>query len=139
MKRVLFSLGIVLIGCTTGYKLKKVDYGIVLNDKNSKVWILDQEIQQGINISSSIDSKKDLIIFFENGKYQRIPMKGVGKEEAVTGSYFVNTKEELIDFYNDTNKWSMHFGYFTRDSILLETSNKNGVDLKWKIKPLPML
>jgi len=78
IKKLLF-LSLILSSCSSQVSLKDVDYNNLLNDHNSKVWLIDKQVVNNIDIANGHDWNKELMIFHETGKVEIIPMKALGK------------------------------------------------------------
>lgn len=139
MKRVLFKTFFITIlaSCTAGYSLKKVDRGIILHDENSKVWVIDQEIEGGVNLAPMLDYRKKLMIFYKGGQMRITPVQKLVVDSMEYMDYFVNDSEDLITIYTDSSVNKLKFKYFTRDSILMESTQDAKRQVIYKIKPLP--
>lgn len=139
--RSLFILLLVTAGaCTRGIDLKNVDYSALLNDSNSKVWIIEEMISNGVDISGVNTYSKDLIIFHESRDINIIPMKALGDAAPKRGKYDLNSIKNQITFDMEGGEsWKMKFEYVTEDSILIVPRSKGSADFSFKIKPFPAL
>lgn len=131
---------IVLSSCTRGIDLKNVDYSVLLNDSNSKVWIVEELISNGVDVSGVNTYSKDLIIFHESRDVNIIPMKALGDAAPKRGKYDLNSIKNEITFEMEGGEtWKMQFYYVTEDSVLMTPRKKGTNEFSMKIKPFPTL
>lgn len=131
---------IILSSCTRGIDLKNVDYSVLLNDSNSKVWIVEELISNGVDVSGVNTYSKDLIIFHESRDVNIIPMKALGDAAPKRGKYDLNSIKNEITFEMEGGEtWKMQFDYVTEDSVLMIPRKKGTSEFSMKIKPFPTL
>jgi hypothetical protein len=130
---------LILSGCTSGIPLKSVDYSHVLSDENSKVWVIEKEIVNGVNISSGLTSQKDLIIFHNSGRVQIIAMKALGHTRPKSGYYHLNSQEMNLGISFKHEEWNMELVYVTEDSVYFKPKSNSDYKHELQIKPLPEL
>ena len=128
----------LLYGCTMGVPLKKVDYNSLLNDGNSKVWIISKQIVGGMNIVNGGIRNYDLMIFHESGSVDIVPMKSLGTSSGKHGFYYLDSQNQTIEFiFNDQEEWIMKLTYLTEDSLYMKSMKGSDVQFDLQIKPLP--
>lgn len=139
VKRIVF-ISILLVSCTTGVQLESVDYTSLFTDGNSKVWIINKMIVGEADIAPIKDEGKDLLIFYQNGNCDLIPMKDLTRKPARKGMFTLDSKKRLlrIDFA-DKNSWNFDIPHIAEDSVLLNAKENSKTPFSIQIKPFPEL
>jgi hypothetical protein len=119
--------------------LKNIDYNNLLNDNNSKVWIINRQIVSGVNIADALHRNKDLIIFHDSGVVDVIPMKALGTKTGRKGNYYLNSEEKTLEFVFTDESWIMDLDYISEGSILMIQAKESDVEFDIQIMPLPEL
>lgn len=127
---------IVLTSCTSRYKMHTVGLDPVLHDSNSKVWQVESQIIQGVNVAPGNVLDKDAIVFFENGNCTVFNLKGLGKKSILKGQFEVDTGTRKMKFLFDQMTWVFQFEYITEDSVKLIASENS--DLKNDLFLVPL-
>lgn len=136
--RKLLLFAIVLGSCTTGLELKSVDYGHLLNDSNSKVWLVNKTMIENAVISPVLNIDKDVLIFYRSGHFRYVPYRQLSEMKGQKGFYFLNSEERTLDLEFDNNgKWKFSLPYLTEDSILLQNAMNSDSAISLQIIPLP--
>lgn len=138
MKKLLV-ISLFLVGCTSNIPITNVDYSFLLNDHNSKVWLIKRQIVNNINISNGHNWNKDLMIFHVSGKVEIIPMKALGKTRPKKGHYLLRSDEKLLEISFPEEEWLMDLSYITEDSIFMSPAKGSEVDYSIQIIPFPEL
>ncbi|NVK63759.1 MAG: hypothetical protein HWE22_04195 [Flavobacteriales bacterium] len=138
MKRFAFLL-LVLTSCTAGVELKEVEYDYLMNDGNSKVWMIDQMIVKNSNIASPFDSEKELLIFYQSGRFQYIPVKQLGHQNGKVGNYVLFSKEKELKLYFKKKLWHFAMTEISEDAITLVPVENSDEQFTLKLIPLKEL
>lgn len=140
MKKKMIFISMILSACTTGVDLQSVDYTSLFTDSNSKVWIINKVIIQDANISPVKNENKEIIIFYNNGHCDLIPMKDLTRKPVRKGTFILDSKkrEITIDFKDD-KFWDFNIPYITEDSVLLNAKENSKTPFSIQIKPFPEL
>ncbi len=136
MKKLLFLLILGLTACTTNVEMKAVDYDYLLNDGNSKVWMIEQMIVDKTNVTAQQDDQKELLIFYGNGHFQYIPIKQLGYKKGKVGSYYLVSSEKELKLYFKEAIWQFKLTEISEDSIYLEPIK--GSDANFSILLVPL-
>lgn len=136
MKNLLFLLAIGLSACTSNAEMKGVHYDYLLNDGNSKVWMIEQMIVDKSNISSRLDHEKELLIFYQSGSFQYIPVKQLGHKTGKTGDYFLSSDDKELKMYFKEGFWEFNLTEISEDSIYLVPTSESDVDFSIQLVPL---
>lgn len=139
MKKLLFLLAIGLSGCASNAEMKGVHYDYLLNDGNSKVWMIEQMIVDKSNISSQMNRDKELLIFFQSGSFQYIPVKQLGHKAGRTGDYFLDSEDKELKLYFKEAVWEFNLTEISEDSIYLVPTSKSDVGFSLQLVPLKEL
>lgn len=131
---VLFLLG--LSACTPNAEMKSVQYDYLLNDGNSKVWMIEQMIVNKSNIAPQKNEDKELIIFYENGRFNYVPMKQLGDHTGKMGDYSLDSDKKNLKLYFLKNTWDFDMTEIDEDSIYLVPTPKS--DVKFSIQLVPI-
>jgi len=134
IKKLLF-LSLILSSCSSQVSLKDVDYNNLLNDHNSKVWLIDKQVVNNIDIANGHDWNKELMIFHETGKVEIIPMKALGKANPKVGNYILISDEKRLEISFPDEEWVMSLTNITEDSIYMKSAK--GSDAKFDIQLIP--
>lgn len=138
MKKLVFLL-LILTSCTAGVELKEVEYDYLLNDGNSKVWMIDKMIVKNSNIASQFDTEKELLIFYQSGKCQYIPVKQLGHQNGKVGNYVLFSKEKELKLYFKKKVWHFEMKEITEDAISLVPTEDSEEQFTLKLVPLKQL
>lgn len=133
----------LLVSCTPEIKTSKVSYDMLLNDGNSKVWIVEKEIVNAINIAPYLREEKQLLIFYSDGTFSYGPMKSLGRKNYDSGDYWLDSDESKLSFeFNEVNtkfEWDFRIAEVYEDSIFLVPETGASNEFSWKLIPLPKL
>lgn len=129
----------ILSSCTAGMDLKEVEYDYLINDGNSKVWMIDQMIVRNSNIAAQFDSEKELLIFYESGKFQYIPVKQLGHNNGRVGKYVLFSEEKELKLYFKKKLWHFEMKEITEESIYLVPTKNSDEQFTLKLVPLKEL
>lgn len=135
MIKYVFILSLIFAGCTNGIPLNGVNYNTLLTDDNSKVWIINKQIVNNVNIANGHNWNKDLMIFYDSGKVEIIPMKALGKAHPKLGHYFLDSDNKRLEITFPDEEWEMDLSYITEDSIFMVSSRNS--DTKFNIQIIP--
>ena len=120
--------------------MKGVQYDYLLNDGNSKVWMIEQMVVDKSNITSRLDHEKELLIFYQSASFQYIPVKQLGHKIGKTGDYFLSSDEkELVLYFDDETTWQFNLTEISEDSIYLVPTGESDVDFSLQLVPLKEL
>lgn len=141
MKKVAVIAGLgLLTSCVESINLNSVDYNSLFNDANSKVWMVDEVLQDGKNVAPTIDLDKDLIIFHRSRVVDIVPLGDIYKATPKKGSYYLDSDEKTMSMeFIDKSEWNFDLGYLTEDSVLLVPQEDSQLQFSLKIKPFPEL
>lgn len=139
MKNLLIGLvSFSFFGCTTGVDLKSVDYHYLLNDGNSKVWIIDQLFVDGIDTSPAIKTNKELLIFYKDLTFYLTPLKDLGSLKPDKGYFTLNSNKRIMNLnFDDDRTWEFDIEYLTEDSIKINSQPTSELEANLILKPLP--
>lgn len=143
IKQLLFAI-LILSGCTANIPMKKVSYNTLLNDDNSKVWLINKQIVNNINITNGHNWNKELMIFHANGVVEIISMQSLGKKHPKKGDYYLDSDNKRLEIsFNGENgkteEWIMELAYITVDSIFMSPTKASDTEMHLQIIPLPEL
>lgn len=135
-KAVLFFL-LILGACSSGIEMRSVKFDNLLNDGNSKVWMINKMIVNKSNVTSSFDSKKELLIFYVNGSVQYLPMQDLGSQHGQVGSYVLHSEEKTVTIYFEEAIWAFDLNEVEEDSIYMTPNSNSEVQFSIQLVPLP--
>lgn len=143
IKRLLFAI-LIISGCTSNIPMRSVNYSSLLHNDNSKVWLINRQIVNNINITNGHNWNKELMIFHVNGVVEIIPMQSLGKALPKKGSYYLDSDKKLLEicFKSENGKredWLMDLDYITEDSIFMSPTKTSDSEMQLQIIPLPEL
>lgn len=136
MNKFLFLIILGLGACTASTEMKDVPYDYLINDGNSKVWMIDQMIVGKTDISSQQNEEKELIIFYNSGRFQYIPIKQLGHSKGKTGTYVLSSIDRELKMYFQEKIWHFKFDEISEDSIYLTPIKGANADFSIQLVPL---
>jgi hypothetical protein len=94
MKGIIISCMVLILaaGCTSGWKWENVDITPVLNNHNSKVWLINRLIEGKTNKAPLRNIEKNVIIFYASGKYAIYFLQSMGSYPLEKGTYEVDSR-----------------------------------------------
>jgi hypothetical protein len=121
--------------------MKSVHYDTLLHDENSKVWLINNVIVDGVDVSPTNKMSKDLMIFYESREVTIVPLKDMGKVVPKRGVYSLNSDDRMIDldFIESKESWQFDLTYITEDSILMVPRKGREPEFKIRLVPFPKL
>ena len=124
-----------LCSCSTNGNLIPVNKRSILTDNGSKVWLVDQVIIGNKNFAPTINSEKDVIIFYENGHCSYQSIRNLGDLPPKKGEFSMYSDDTtlLIDFKSES--WYFSYQQISEDTIALLPDKKS--DLKYKLILVP--
>ncbi len=99
--------------------------GDLLHDNNSKVWMIDQEIQNGKDYSPFKRSKKQTVLFYKDGDFFIQRIDEWGTDSLVKGSFSIlgekgtNQTSLTLDFENG-EKVKFRIEEFSKKQFVLQ-------------------
>ncbi len=141
MKRVLYFvvLAIVLYSCTTGYPLKSVTYDDLFTDGTSKVWVINKQFVDDVDVAQFDLNSKEVLIFHDNGKVDYISLKAMGYKRPQKAKFYLDSelKEMTIEF-NDKN-WHFKLTKLEENRIIMKRMKGSDAKFNLELIPLPEL
>ncbi|MFT5779676.1 MAG: hypothetical protein ACI837_002635 [Crocinitomicaceae bacterium] len=128
---------ILLVSCTSGIQMNSVRYDDLLNDGNSKIWLIDKMIIDKSDISMRNNWQKELLIFFENGHVQYLPVQDLGHKKGNIGDYVLNSNDRKLSLYFKEGVWEFDLDEITEDSIYMIPTKASDAEFSLHIIPLP--
>ena len=135
--RLLFLIPIILVGCTSGYGLKPVKFDSLLHDSNSKVWMIEKHIVEGVNIAPLEMKDRKLIIFYADGEFSMTHMKSIGKTSSINGLYYMDSAEKELQMFVGKKSWILKMDMITEDTIKMHSTKLSEIKQDIHIVPLP--
>jgi hypothetical protein len=129
----------LIVSCSTGVELLPVSKEPLLNDLNSKVWIVDQIIKNDTNFAPPINFDKDIFVFYKSGKCLYQPMRTLGESAGRKGEYTLHSDKMELTFYFTDEKWCFHLKVITEDTLVLEPIGTTDLNFKLVLTPFPEL
>jgi hypothetical protein len=139
MKFPLVILLFLTFGCTTGVKMRQVNYGALFHDGNSKVWMLNKVMVGKKDFSPRYKNDKDILIFYENGRCCFQPLKSLGEQPGKKGEYSVFSAERSLTLYFKNEKWDFVLTTIEEDRIVMAPTKNSDLKYKLELIPLPEL
>lgn len=136
MKKLLLFLTIGLAACTANTEMKEVPSDYLLNDGNSKVWMIDQMIVGKTDISAQQNEEKELIIFYNSGRFQYIPIKQLGHSKGKTGTYALSSIDQELKLYFSEKIWHFKLNEISEDSVYLTPIKGSSANFSMQLVPL---
>ena len=138
MKNWIFC-ALILSSCAAEVDLKSIDYSAMLCDGNSKVWLMEREEVNGIDITESLVFSKKVVIFHSNGVFNIIPMSQIGKQNPARGYFFMDSNNKTLRFDFNDEAWKFNAEYITEDSLYFTPHAESDKKLGMKLVPFPEL
>lgn len=130
---------IIFVSCSSNTDLIPVNKRSILTDNNSKVWMVDQVIIGNRNFAPTINSEKDVLVFYDNGNCAYQSMRNLGDFPAKKGEFSMYSDDTtlLIGFKNET--WYFKYQQISEDTIALIPEKKSALKYKLILVPFPEL
>jgi len=132
-------LTFILASCTSSVDLKSIDYSGLLDDGNSKVWIISEEEVAGTVISDPSLYRKKMIVFHNSGVVNMIPVNALGDREPERGYFFVNSDKKILNLEFKKELWVLEMVHLTEDSIVCKALSESDLQVNFKLIPFPEL
>jgi len=136
VKKLFFLLALGLSACAHDGDMKTVQYDYLINDGNSKVWMIEKMIIDKSNIAPRKDENKELLIFFERGKFQYVPLKQLGDKTGKSGDYFLDSDEKKLKLYFKKSIWEFRLTEISENSIHLVPTENSDAEFTIRLVPL---
>ncbi|TNE71411.1 MAG: hypothetical protein EP333_09180 [Bacteroidetes bacterium] len=133
------SISLVLFSCTNGISLQSVDYSGLLNDGNSKVWLISRESTADVDITEPIVSRRRIMVFHDDGTINVIPLNSIGQTSPMRGTYYMSSEEKQLTIDFKEESWILKADYITEDSIAFKATNASEIKLDILLKSFPKL
>jgi hypothetical protein len=111
----------------------------LLNDLNSKVWLVDQVIKNDTNFAPAMNLDKDILVFYQSGKCLYQPMRTLGEIAGRKGEYSLHSDNMDLNFYFTDEKWSFRLKVITEDTLVLEPNSPTDINYTLVLVPFPEL
>lgn len=98
--------------------------------------MIDQMIVEKTDISARQAAQKELLIFFQNGRVQYIPVRELGHKTGLVGNYFLDSEEKELKLYFKDDIWQFKLDEISEDSIYLVPMRESDVDFSLQLVPL---
>lgn len=128
-----------IVSCTSSYPLKSVDYNDLFTDGNSKVWVIDKQWVNNVNIAPHEKWAKDVMIFHENGTVDCISLKAMGHKAPTKGVYYLDSEKREISLEFKKERWVFHLPSLQENRIFMKPIKDSDVQFKLELIPLPEL
>jgi len=130
---------VLIVSCTSSYPLKSVDYNDLFTDGNSKIWVIDKQWVNNVNIASHNNWAKDAMIFHENGTVDCISLKAMGHKEPVKAVYYLDSDKRKISFEFKKERWEFRLPSLQEKRIVMTPMKGSDAQFKLELIPLPEL
>jgi hypothetical protein len=135
--RVLFIL-FFLSSCTTGVSLIENDFSSLLNDGNSKVWMIKELISNGSDFSKKGEIR-DLLIFYHNGTCILQSTAEIANQTGQRANYKANFAQKTLSINFPKEKWDFLVEIKSENEIHLKPIQGTKTTFSLTIVPLPEL
>lgn len=139
MRFGLFLSTVLLFGCTNSTQMKPISYDYLLNDGNSKVWMINEMSIEKTNIAPQKDTQKELLIFFSDGRFQYIPVQELGHKIGRIGSYFLDSEDKTLKLYFKEDTWHFKLKQITEETLYMTPMDDSKMEFSMEIVPLKQL
>ena len=134
-----FLLSLLVAACTSSARMRPISYDYLLNDGNSKVWMINEMSIDKTNIAPRRDSQKELLIFFSDGQFQYIPVQELGHKKGRIGSYYLDSEEKTLKLNFKEDTWHFKLNQITEEVIYMSPMPDSKVEFSMEIVPLKQL
>ena len=129
----------LFFGCSSGVELIPVSKEPLLNDMNSKVWLVDQVIKNDTNFAPRINVNKDILVFYQSGTCLFQPLRTLGELDGKRGKYSLGSDDMNLTLYFKDEKWSFNLTLISEDTLMLEPKKPTDIDYTLVLIPFPEL
>lgn len=130
---------LLLVGCTSNYALKSVDYNELFTDGNSKVWVINKMIVNNVNVSRHGLKNKEIFIFHESGTIDYLALKAIGLDGANKGRFYLDSDQRLLSITIDKKEWRFKLSVLEEDRIVMRPEKKGSAPFTLELVPIPEL
>ena len=113
-----------LSGCWNN-SFKKIDYYIFLNDKSSKVWLVDKLMSEGKDFTPIQFKFKELIVFHESRNAVFYKMNSLGSKPGNRMYYWMDREKNEIGFQGNRKQYLFEIMLLSRTKIILKPKYKS--------------
>lgn len=141
MKSSLFliTLCISLYSCTTGYPLKPVTYEDLFTDGTSKVWVINKQFVDDIDVAQFDLNSKEVLIFHDNGKVDYISLKAIGYKRPQKAKFYLDSELKQITIEFPDKSWQFKLTKLEEDRIIMKKMKGSDARFNLELIPLPEL
>ena len=133
-------LTLLLGGCTSNYPLKSVDYSDLFCDGNSKVWVVDKMIVNGVDVSRAGLRNKEVYVFHVSGVIDRMPLHVMGQNDPKKGRYYLDSDRKTIAItFRKQKEWLFKLSVLEEERIVMRPLKKGSAPFTMELVPLPEL
>lgn len=136
---VLVAFVFSLLGCTSNYPLKSVDYNDLFTNGNSKVWVIDKMVVNKVNVAQRALKNKEVLIFHESGVVDYLPLKAIGESSPKKGRFYLDSDKKLLSITFNDNEWLFDLPILEENRIVLRPKQKRSAPFSAELVPLPEL
>ena len=136
MIRILFFVLLlpVLNQCTRNSNLEPIDEYVLLNDRSSKVWLINRLLDGEKDYTPLQFEYREVIVFHETRNAFFYTLNKMGQSPGKKMIYWMDTAEKTFGFRNEKHEYLFSIQYISRKKIILVPKLKT---YKYTIELIP--
>jgi len=128
---------IFLFSCDVGNPIENVSISNLLHDNSSKVWVVDQEFEDGVEKTKQNQNFKTAFAFFDDYTFTEQPINTIGNRPPTYGEYALIEGRPVIEFKVKNSKNQFVIISSSKEQIILKSVEKPIIKLV--LIPFPKL
>lgn len=131
----ILSAGVFILSCDSDSgSINKLQLEPLFHDNSSKVWLLENQIIDGIDRVEFEFKEKELFIFYNGGDVYQSKVKYVSSKRGFRGRFSIqNENKEFVLDYDNKKLAQYKIRFLSEDSVWLENKEFG----RLKLIPLP--
>lgn len=110
----------LLLGCTSGTSIRKIDTYIVLHDNSSKVWLVDKLLSNGKDYTPFRFRERQMIVFHESRNAYFYRLSSMGDKPGIKAYYWMDRTKNEFGFQFGKKEWLFEIEQISRTKVILK-------------------
>ena len=132
---VLFALAFIA-SCQSEDDVKKIDHGIFLHDKSSKVWLIEKKLQGEKDFTPLEFEYREIVVFHKSGNAYFHKLNTLGKKRGLKMTFTLDWKKRTFVLENSSMTRRFKVNSLGRERFVI-TSNAKDYNYQLVLIPFP--
>lgn len=119
------ALLLIVVGCSSGASLKKIDDYIFLHDNSSKVWLVDKLLINQNDYTPMRFRFKQVIVFHESRNAYFYRINEMGDKPGAKTHYWLDRTKNEFGFLVGQKEWLFEIRHLSRTKLVLRPKNNS--------------